>query len=182
MGILLIYALLAIIPGLLLFLMSIFGADTDADADVDMDMDVDVDIDAGDFAGPGIISLKLILFFLVGFGVGGYLSVYFQWPLHHLLTGLIGGSAAWFLGYQLLKLLYKQQSSSQVSLASFAGHQGRVVVPIPQDGGTGEIEAANKETGQSTYFNAKAVDSQKGYKKGDFVTIKSISGKTAFVE
>jgi len=180
MGVLLIYALLAIIPGILLFLMSIFGADTDVDADVDVD--VNIDIDAGDFAGPGILSLKLILFFLVGFGVGGYLSVYFHWPVHHLLTGLIGGSAAWFVGYQLLNFLYKQQSSSQVNPATFAGQQGRVVVPVPQDGGTGEIEATNNQTGQSAYFNAKAVDSQKEYKKGDFVTIKSISGKTAFVE
>lgn len=174
MNILLIYGLLAIIPGLILFIMTIFGHD----ADVDADMDVDV----GDFGGPGVLSLKLILFFLVGFGACGYLSVYFKWPLHHVFTALIGGSVAWFTGYQLLKLLYKQQSSSQVNLVSFIGKQGRVVVPIPSNGGTGEIEATNDQTSQSTFFNARAVNPQSEYKKGQFVTIKSISGKTAVVE
>lgn len=171
---------MVVIPGLLLFLMGIFGADTDVDAD--LDIDVDVDIDAGDLGGPGALSLKLILFFFVGFGVSGYLSVYFEWPLHHILWGLVGGCVAWFIGYQLLKLLYKQQSTSQIKLISFVGKQGRVVVPVPKDGGTGEIEATNKETGQSTFLNARATDPQKEYKKGEFVTIKSVTGKTAVVE
>ena len=66
-------------------------------------------------------------------------------------------------------------------MTSFVGKQGRVVIPIPKDGGTGEIEASNKETGQSTYFNARAADPKKDYEKGAFVTIKSVTGKTAIV-
>jgi membrane protein implicated in regulation of membrane protease activity len=182
MSILLIYALMAVIPGLLLLFIGIFGADADIDADIDIDADLDLNVDAGDLGGPGALSVKLILFFLVGFGTSGYLSVYFKWPVHHVLCGLIGGGVAWFLGYQLLKLLYEQQSSSQVRLTSFVGKQGRVVVPIPKDGGTGEIEATNEEAGQSTYFNARAADPKKDYDKGVFVTIKSVTGKTAIVE
>lgn len=178
MSALLIYGLMVVIPGLILLFMGIFGAETDVDADVDMGVDVDV----GDLGGPGALSVKLILLFLVGFGTCGYLSAYLKWPAHHTLWGLIGGCLAWFLGYQLLKLLYEQQSTSQVKLASFVGKQGRVVVPIPKEGGTGEIEATNKLTGQSTYFNARAVDPQKEYNKGEFVTIKSVTGKTAVVE
>jgi len=139
-------------------------------------------VDAGDLGGPGALSLKLTLLFLVGFGASGYVSSYLQWPLHHVLWGLAGGGLAWFLGYQLLKLLYEQQSTSQVKLRSFVGKQGRVVVPIPKDGGTGEVEATNEETGQSTYFNARASDPQTEYEKGQFVTIKSVTGKTAVVE
>ena len=67
-------------------------------------------------------------------------------------------------------------------MTSFVGKQGRVVVPIPKDGGTGEIEATNKAAGQSKYFNARAADPEKEYEKGAFVTIKSVSGKTAIVE
>jgi membrane protein implicated in regulation of membrane protease activity len=182
MTILLIYALMAVIPGLLLLFIGIFGADADIDADIDIDADLDLNVDAGDLGGPGALSVKLILFFLVGFGASGYMSVYFKWPLHHALSGLIGGGTAWFLGYQLLKLLYEQQSSSQVRLTSFIGKKGRVVVPIPKDGGTGEIEATNEEAGQSTYFNARAADPEKDYEKGAFVTIKSVTGKTAIVE
>ena len=180
MTVLLIYGLMAVIPGLILLLMGIFGADSDVDMDVDAD--VDFDMDAGDLGGPGALSLKLILLFLVGFGTCGYLAAYLKWPVHHIFWGIIGGCFAWFFGYQLLKLLYKQQSTSQVKLDSFVGKQGRVVVPIPREGGTGEIEATNKETGQSTYFNARAADPQKEYNKGEFVTIKTVSGKTAIVE
>jgi len=184
MSLFLIYGLMAVIPGLLLLFIGIFGADADIDADIDIDIDTDLDfnVDAGDLGGPGALSVKLILFFLVGFGASGYMSVYFKWPVHHVLCGLIGGGMAWFLGYQLLKLLYEQQSSSQVRLNSFVGKQGRIVVPIPKDGGTGEIEATNKQTGQSKYFNARAAESGKEYEKGAFVTIKSVSGKTAIVE
>ena len=180
MSALLIYGLMAVIPGLILLIMGIFGADTDVD--VDVDVDVDFDVDAGDLGGPGALSLKLILLFLVGFGACGYLATYLKWPVHHILWGLIGGCLAWFLGYQLLKFLYVQQSTSQVKLTSFVGKQGRVVVPIPKEGGTGEIEATNKSTGQSAYFNARAADPQKEFNKGEFVTIKSVSGKTAVVE
>jgi len=182
MSLLLIYGLMAVIPGLLLLVIGIFGADADVDADIDIDADVDLNVDAGDLGGPGALSVKLILLFLVGFGASGYLSVYFKWPVHHALCGLIGGGLAWFLGYHLLKLLYEQQSTSQVRLGSFVGKQGRVVVPIPKDGGTGEIEASNAATGQSAYFNAKAADPGKEYEKGAFVTIKSVTGKTAIVE
>jgi len=183
-SILLIYGLMAVIPGLLLLFIGIFGAGADVDADIDMDIDADVDfdVDAGDLGGPGALSVKLILLFLVGFGASGYMGVYFSWPLHHVLCGLIGGGAIWFLGYQLLKLLYDQQASSQVRLRSFIGKEGRVVVPIPKDGGTGEIEATNEAAGQSKYFIARAADPKKEYEKGAFVTIKSVSGKTAVVE
>jgi membrane protein implicated in regulation of membrane protease activity len=182
MSLFLIYGLMAVIPGLLLLFIAIFGADADVDADIDIDADLDLDVDAGDLGGPGALSVKLILLFLVGFGASGYMAAYFKWPVHHVLCGLIGGGTAWFIGYQLLKLLYEQQSSSQVLLTSFVGKQGRVVVPIPKDGGTGEIEATNKAAGQSKYFNAKAADPEKEYEKGAFVTIKSVSGKTAIVE
>ena len=182
MSLFLIYGLMAVISGLLLLFIAVFGADADIDADIDIDADLDFDVDAGDLGGPGALSVKLILLFLVGFGATGYMAAYFEWPVHHVLCGLIGGGAAWFIGYQLLKLLYEQQSSSQVRLSSFVGKQGRVVVPIPKEGGTGEIEATNKKTGQSTYFNARAANPEKEYEKGAFVTIKSVSGKTAIVE
>jgi len=181
-GLLVFYGLMAVIPGLILFVMGVLGGDADIDADIDVDADLDLDMDAGELGGPGALSLKLILLFLVGFGTSGYVSAYLKWPLHHVLWGLVGGSVAWFIGYHLLKLLYEQQSTSQVRLTSFVGKQGRVVVPIPKEGGTGEIEATNKETGQSAYFNARASDPKKEYEKGQFVTIKSVTGKSAVVE
>jgi len=194
MSVLLIYGLLAVIPGVLLFVMAVFGADTDVDADVefDVDMDVDadadfdmgadVDIDASDFAAtPGRLSLRLILFFLVGFGLCGYLGAYFKWQLHHVVVALAGGFIAWFLGYQLLKLLYKQQSTSHVKAVSFVGKQARVTVPIPK-GGVGEITSTDKKTGKSIHLMARAKQGGREYKQGDIVKIDSVAGGTARVE
>lgn len=190
MSALVVYALITVICGILLFVMAVFGADTDVDADVDVDTDFDVgadmDLDAGgmemgEAGGPGILSLKLILFFFIGFGAMGYVSAYLKWPLHHVIWGLLGGAVTWYIGYAVLKLLYKQQSTSQVRAASFVGEQGRITVPIPK-GGVGEISAASEKTGQSIYLSARAGNPEKEFNKGDVVTIKSITGGTATVE
>jgi membrane protein implicated in regulation of membrane protease activity len=190
MSALVVYALITVICGILLFVMAVFGADSDVDADVDVDADFDVDagmdLDAADmdvveFGGPSRLSLKLILFFLIGFGAIGYVSAYLKWPVHHVMWGLGGGAVAWYIGYAILKILYKQQSSSQVRAASFVGEQAKVTVPIPK-AGVGEISAASEKTGQSIYLSARAGDAEKEFKKGDVVTIKSVTGGTATVE
>jgi hypothetical protein len=188
MSALVVYALITLICGILLLVMAVFGADSDVDADVDADFDVDADMDfdaadmdVGEVGGPGKLSLKLILFFFIGFGAIGYVSAYLKWPLHHIIWGLLGGAVAWYIGYTILKLLYKQQSSSQVHAALFVGEQARVTVPIPK-AGVGEISAASEKTGQSIYLSARALDTEKEFKRGDIVIIKSVTGGTASVE
>jgi membrane protein implicated in regulation of membrane protease activity len=188
MSALVVYALITVICGILLFVMAVFGADTDVDADVDVDFDVDadMDLDAGDMevgevGGPGKLSLKLIMFFFIGFGAIGYVSAYLKWPLHHIIWGLLGGAVAWYIGYTILKMLYKQQSTSQVRAASFVGEQARITVPIPK-AGVGEISAASEKTGQSIYLSARADDPEREFNKGDVVTIKSVTSGTATVE
>jgi membrane protein implicated in regulation of membrane protease activity len=188
MGPLLIYGLITVLCGGLLAVMAIFGAESDVDADVDADFDVDADVDvdvadleAGEFGGPGKLSLRLIMFFLVGFGLAGFIAVYANSPVPHLIVALGGGCVFWFLGYQVLKLLYQQQSNSQIRARSFTGKQARVTVPIPK-GGMGEIEATDKQTGRSVYFSARAPNSENEFQKGETVTIRSVAGGTAVVE
>ncbi|MHC4344047.1 MAG: hypothetical protein ACYSUP_05125, partial [Planctomycetota bacterium] len=188
MSALVVYALITVICGILLFVMAVFGADSDVDADVDADFDVaaDMDLDAADMdvaevGGPGKLSLKLILFFFIGFGAMGYVSAYLKWPVHHVIWGLLGGAVAWYIGYAILKMLYKQQSTSQVRAASFVGEQARITVPIPK-AGVGEISAASEKTGQSIYLSARAGDPEKEFNKGEVVTIKSVTSGTATVE
>ena len=185
MSVLWIYGLITVIPGLLLFLMLALGADQDMDADVDVDADVDfdadMDVDAGDFAGPGILGVKLILCFLVGLGLSGFLSASFKWPPHHILYAIVGGFIFWFLAYHVLKWLYSQQSTSQISVSSLVGKPGTVTVPIPE-GGVGEVEAAIGDTGRTHHLSARAEDGTKAYKRGDTVTIKAVIGSTATVQ
>jgi len=178
---LLIYGIICVLSAIFLFLMAMLGSDFDTDVDVDIDVDIDMDMDTGEFGGPGILSIKLILFFLIGFGLFGFIAMSFKWPVHDLIVAFAGGLALWYVGFRLLKLLYSQQSNSQVMARTFAGKEARVKVPIPK-GGTGEIEAVDEATGQSAYFSARAVDGEAEYEKGRTVKIKSVAGGTAAVE
>jgi membrane protein implicated in regulation of membrane protease activity len=185
MSALVIYGLITIVCGGLLFVMAIFGADSDvdmdADVDIDMDVDADVDVDGLEMGGPSLLSLKLILIFLIGFGLCGFVSAQLKTQVHHVIIGLIGGGALWFVSYQALSWLYRQQSTSQVTAESFVGREGRVTVPIPA-GGSGEVYCSIKGTGKSMYLTAQGEDSEKEYAKGDTVTIKSVDGSVAVVE
>jgi len=178
---LIIYAAVCVCSGALLFLMAFLGSDYDPDVDADIDID-GLDMDAGEFGGPGILSIKLIMFFLIGFGLCGFMAVHFDWPVHHLLVALPGGLVIWYIGYKLLSLLYSQQSNSQIRARLFVGKEGRVTVPIPKGGGMGEIEATDKETGRSAYFSARAKDPDKEYQRGETVKVKSVTSGTAVVE
>jgi len=182
------YAAVCICSGILLFLMAFLGSDYDAGADIDIEADFDVDadagidMDAGEFGGPGILSIKLIMFFLIGFGLFGFMAAHFNWPVFHVFWAMGGGVVFWYSGYKLLGLLYSQQSNSQPRARMFVGKEGRVTVPIPKGGGTGEIEATDNETGRSAYFRARSKDPEKEYDRSRTVKIKSVTGGTAVVE
>jgi membrane protein implicated in regulation of membrane protease activity len=179
MSALILYGLITVFSGGLLFVMALFGADHDID--VDVDADVDVGLDGFEAGGPSVLSLKLILIFLIGFGLCGFLSAYFKTQTHHVILALIGGSAIWFVSYQALSWLYRQQSSSHVRGVSFVGQEAKVTVPIPK-AGSGEVFCRIEEGNKSIYLNARAQDSEKEYQKGQTVTIRSVEGTTAIVE
>ena len=120
------------------------------------------------------------MIFLIGFGVWGYISEYLKWPIHSVIIGLIGGFIIWFVCYQALGWLYKQQSTSQISSASFVGKEAKVTVPIPK-GGTGEIYSKINGTHKNIYLNARSKDSEKEFGKGVTVKIESVDGNTATV-
>ncbi len=176
---LLIYGLITVICGIILFLMAILGHDADIGADIDAGIDIG-GMDASDVGGPGIFSLKLIMIFLIGFGMTGFIATYLKWPVPFIL-GLIGGFTIWFLCYNALSWLYNQQSTSQISSESFIGKEAKVTVPIPKDG-AGEIYSKIMGTEKSVYLNARSKEAGKEYKKGDTVTIESVDGNTATVK
>jgi membrane protein implicated in regulation of membrane protease activity len=181
---LVIYGLITVVCGIILFLMAILGHDMDLDADVDIDIDVDADLDGVDTpeaGGPGIFSLKLIMIFMIGFGICGFISAYNNWSVPSIVVALIGGFTIWFICYNALSWLYNQQATSQVSSVSFTGKEAKVTVPIPK-GGTGEIYSKIKGTEKSIYLNARSKDVDKEFRKGDTVTIESVEGNTATVK
>ena len=179
---LVIYGLITVVCGIILFLMAILGHDMDLDSDVDIDV-VDADlggVDTPEAGGPGIFSLKLIMIFMIGFGTCGFLATKLNWPVP-IVIALVGGFTIWFICYNALSWLYNQQATSQVSSAAFAGKEARVTVPIPK-GGTGEVYSKIHGTEKSIYLNARSKESEREFKKGDIVTIESIEGNTATVK
>jgi len=177
MSALILYGLITVVSGGFLFLMAILGADQD----IDVDVDADIGFDGFEAGGPSVLSLKLILIFLIGFGLCGFLAAYFKTQTHHVILALTGGGVIWFVSYQALSWLYRQQSTSHVRGASFVGKEAQVTVPIPK-GGSGEVFSRMDGTNKSIYLNARAQDSERQYQRGQTVTIRSVEGTTAIVE
>ncbi len=173
----LIYGLIAVVPALILIVMVIFGLGDDFDAG---GLEIEAEFDIGD-AGPGFFGVKLILSFVIGFGLAGFLAQNFAWRIPPVLAGVIGGAVVYTVVYQLLKFLYRQQSNTPADGSSVAGRPGLVTSAIPK-GGTGEIKAELPATGRSIYLRARAVDPEKGYPAGSEVTVKNVIAGLAKVE
>ena len=185
MGAELVYALMVIIPAalLLVFLLVGLGEDLEVEADMgDVDVDVDVgDLDATAVGAPSKIGLKLILAFLIGFGLAGYVVVHYELNVPHVVAGFVGGAAAYTVVYQLLKLLYRQQGNTQVRSARLVGCTAQVTAGI-MTGGVGEIRATDPTTGQSIHLPARAADPTATFGVADEVRVKSVSTGLAIVE
>ncbi|MCK5744436.1 MAG: hypothetical protein KAH30_06815 [Caldisericia bacterium] len=180
-----VYLLMVIVPtillGIMLFLGFDSGADIDADIGGDFDLDLDTDLDVGGFGdGPGIFSLRLIMAFIIGYGLGGFLSLAYNWVIPHWLCGLLGGALIYYLVYLLLKLLYSQQSSSQVSHLSLEGRKASVSIAI-KSGKVGEIKVSDLRTGLISYMIARSYLEGEEFVKNEVVIIKSITGDIARV-
>jgi len=184
-----IYAAITFISTGVLVWMLVAGMDHDVDFDTDVDVDADVDFDADvdvDHGGPGPLGVKLILLFLVGFGTMGFVASYFNWnflgtKVDHLFVAVAGGAASYWLLYQLLKLLYKQQATSQIVGHSIVGRSALVVIAFGK-GGVGEINAEDPKTGQTIYMRAQSIDTEAEFKKGDRVKVKAVINGLAQVE
>ena len=136
--------------------------------------------DVHDFGGPSVIGFRLILAFILGFGVGGFLAVHYLWELPHWISGIIFGFAFYMLVYWVLRLLYKQQANSLVSFATLGGVIAIVTIPFDKDT-VGEIKAQDPKTGQVVYIRAKT-SLERALKKGEEVTIASVSAGLADVK
>jgi len=173
----LIYGLVAVVPSLILILMVIFGVGDELDAG-GIEIEAEAEIAS---PGPGFFGVKLILSFIIGFGLAGFLAQSFAWAFPAPLAGVIGGAVVYTVVYQLLKLLYRQQANTLASGSAVAGRPGLVTSAIPK-GGTGEIRAEVPATGQSMYLRARAVDPEREYAAGAEVTIKNVISGLAKVE
>ncbi len=120
-------------------LMFVGGGDLDADVDFDVDagVDVDLDADAGDSSEAfKLLSIQSIAAFLMGFGWGGLGALRGAgWSL--VMSGAFGVAAGagmvWLLG-KLLSLIFRLQSSGNVSIQQALDMDGTVYTAIPAHG------------------------------------------------
>jgi len=184
----LIYFLMTIVPTVLLGVMLFMGLDSGSDvdvdvgADVDFDVGMDVDIDTPDLdaGGPGVLSLRLIMAFIIGFGLGGFLAVTKGWFVPHWLAGIIGGLFIYYMVYLLLRLLYNQQSSSQINHLSQKGRKAFVSIAIAK-GKIGQIKVSDVKTGLTSFMTARAYLEDEEFVKNEVVIVKSIIAGVARV-
>ena len=143
-----------------------------------------IELQAGEIPGdgPGILGLRLILAFIIGFGVAGYIGWFYNIPyVPHWALGIVGGLVTYFIVYQLLKLLFRLQANTLISTQRMVNTEGIVTSEILA-GSVGEIKVIDPKTGQTHYMRAMSVSADTGLKKGQKVTVTSVTGGLAKVQ
>ncbi|NNC89956.1 MAG: hypothetical protein HKN82_15975 [Akkermansiaceae bacterium] len=105
-------------------------------ADADVDVEVDTDVAAGGDGGSdlGLLSVRTIIAFLMGFGWAGAWFTEIGWsvllvvPLAFVIGFILMVIVAW-----LMKLLYGLRQSGTLAFDSAVGELATVYLPIPPD-------------------------------------------------
>lgn len=127
------FALAVIVVQALLLLLGVGGVDID---------DVDFSGDGAHDTGMGLISLRTVTAFFLGFGWGGVtaMSNGFSFPIA-IIAGLVLGAIFMAIMFYLMRLLHGLKSSGTVKLEEAIGKVATVYVTIPAKGqGSGQIE------------------------------------------
>jgi membrane protein implicated in regulation of membrane protease activity len=174
----LVYAAIGAVGFLLLLFMLIFG---------DMGGDHELpagDIDGGHFdfgheGGPSVFSLRIMSAFLTAFGVGGVVARFLD--LSHIAASGIGVASGVVLSglvYQFARILYSQQASSEVQMATLVGASAQVAIGIPR-AGVGQVTLV--AGGERTMQIARSRDGEP-IPAGADVIITAVSGEAVIVD
>ena len=154
-----IYLIIAIVCGVLLIVMAIFGGDF-LDMDIDMGADVDVDMDGlgghldpgfGDFAS-GLSPLSPPLLLAFGASVGAFGSIFETLGYGPIWTPLYAGILATVMAvaifYVLFKVFIKSQATTSVNFRTLIGEEAVVTVPI-KPGEQGQLLIVTEARGRT---------------------------------
>ena len=155
----------------MLLVGELFGGDHEVTAH-------DAAIGDTDHGGPSIFSTRIMAAFLTAFGVGGVVARYYNFS-HPASSGVgvLCGVIMSALVYQFAKMLYGQQSSSELTMTGLVGTSGYVSVAIPA-AGVGQI--AVNARGQSSEHIARAADGQT-IPRGTEIVITGVRGDAVIV-
>jgi membrane protein implicated in regulation of membrane protease activity len=157
----------------MLFVGELFGGDHDLG-------DHGAELHDGDAAGgPSLFSARIMASFLTAFGVGGAVGRYYGF--NHPAASGVGVAAGVVMAglvFQFAKILYSQQASSEVHMASLVGRSAEVTVAIPPQG-VGQV--ALTYGGERTEHIARSADGA-AVPRGADVTITALRGDSVVVE
>lgn len=167
------------IVGLILLVGSLIFGGHDHDGEVGHDHDGDGHLDHGE-PTISVFSTKVIGAFLMMFGAGGAVFRYYNqdWMISSV-GGFIPGFIAGAIVFFGLRIIYKQQGSSTISLADTIGKMGNVVTAI-RPHAIGEVELSVKE--QTSVFLARGEDPGTLFQRGARITVVGVSGTELVVK
>jgi membrane-bound ClpP family serine protease len=134
----LVFIAIALASALLLCGSLFIGHDHDHDfADHDLG---DHEAGGGHEIGVSVFSLKVVTTLTLGFGAFGAVAMYFtDNPFQSSLWGVAAGAVLAFLMFEVMRAIYAQQASSDLTMDSAVGRFGSVVTSIdgPKPGQVG---------------------------------------------
>jgi hypothetical protein len=163
--------------GLALLLFSaIFGHDQDF---AGHEFSFEHGYESGDTGGgPSIFNFKVIALFMVAFGAGGAIARYYD--ASYLVSSLIGVGSGLVIGgagWQLMRLLWRQQGSSTLYNEDLVNCVGQVKTAIPGSG-VGEISVVVKN--QRQHLPARSEDGM-AIEEGAEIKITSCPGEDTVI-
>jgi len=136
---------LILLVQLVLNLVGLSGHDADVDAsgaDMSADAAVDHPGDAAHSTGLGILSVRSVTAFFVGFGWAGVVSLRsgISLPITIVLA-FLAGSVFLFVVFYIMKSIFKLSDSGNIQYSNAVGQSGTVYIAIPAAGkGRGQIQ------------------------------------------
>lgn len=166
--------------GLLFFVTSLLFDDHDVHGH-DHDVGDDVGSHDGDHesAGPSVLSVFTVSWFLIGFGgAGAFARAYGISMPASTFSGILTGAGCWALAFAVMSLLYKQQADSTVTPRRLLDATGVVIMLVPAQG-VGKIQCS-VAGGLHDFLARSAKDEE--LPEGTLVRITGDVGGVYFVE
>lgn len=130
--------------------------------------------------GPGVLSIRNISMFFMGFGVAGALAqMYTGSQTIAVISGCVTGLIFSILVFFISRFFYRQQATTESSTGSLVGKSAQVVLEV-RPGCLGEISVVDRY-GTPQTFPAISADGSI-YRAGVSVRIISFAGVTASVQ
>ena len=131
---------------LILNLIGLAGDDMDMDIDHDVDLPTDAGLEHPDLtphsSGLGVISVRTVMAFFVGFGWAGAAALSSGWSIiPAVLVALAVGLVFLFVVFYLMRTIFRLSESGNVDYRNAVGKSGTVYLPVPAgSSGSGQIQ------------------------------------------